>query len=195
MSFYTGTATELLYNQPAAVTKNTFTANAIITAPGGTAVPRCIVPANYFGPVPNGVGRVLHGHMAGSVATTSAATVVITLIWNPTPGTIGTTLATPWPTLAPTASITSVWEMEFWLSATQAGGGNNQLTLQCNGEWRQSVVASGTLSTAGQEIKFRTTTSGLNAESQAEVALAATWSASAAGNTTTIDQFQLFGCN
>lgn len=187
MSLYTGVPTELLYSLPTAVTKNTFTSNAIITAPGNTAVPRCIIPQTYF----SAPGKSLRGHMSGTVATTAAATVVVTLIWDPTVGTIGTTLATPWPTLAPTAATTCLWDLDFWITAT-AVGGSSGLTLQTNGKWEQSVVASGTLSTANQQIMFQTTTSGLSSEAQPELALAATWSASAAGNTTTVQQFQLF---
>jgi hypothetical protein len=189
MSGITGTQTEAIYTLGAAVTKNTFTSNAIITATSAAA--RAIVPQNFFAAVPNGIGRGLYGHMGGTVATTSAATVVITLIWNATPGTIGTTLATPWPTLAPTAATTCVWSLDFWITCQAVGAAG--LTLQTNGEWKQSVVASGTLSTAPQSIMFQTNTTGLNSESQAEVALAATWSASASGNTTTINQFDLFG--
>jgi hypothetical protein len=193
MSFYTGTTTELLYSMPAPVTKNTFTSNAIITAPGNTAVPRAIVPANYFASNPTGVGRCLRVHMAGTMGNTAAATVVITLIWDPTPGTIGTTLATPWPTLAPTAAAV-VWDLDCWITAT-AVGGTTGLTLQCNGKWEQSVVATGVLSTANQQVMFGTSTASLSSESQAELALAATWSASSASNTTTVQQFQIFGCN
>lgn len=194
MSFFTGTTKELLYSLPAPVTKNTFTSNAIITAPGNTAVPRCIIPANFFGSNPTGVGRTLHGRITGTAANTAAATMVITLIWNPTPGTIGTTLATPWPTLAPTAAITSLFETEFHIVAT-AVGGTTGLTLHTSGRWWQSVVATGTLSTANQQIMFQTSTASLNSESQAELALALTWSASSASNTTTVQQFQLYGCN
>jgi hypothetical protein len=191
MSGYTMTQTEALYTLGAAVTKNTFTSNAIITATSAAA--RALVPQNFFAAVPNGIGRGLYGHMEGTVATTAAATVAITLIWDPTPGTIGTTLATPWPTLAPTAAVTCLWSLDFWITAQAVGAAG--LTLQCNGEWRQSVVASGTLSTAPQTVKFQSNTTGLNSESQAEIALAATWSASAAGNTTTVQQFDLFGLN
>jgi hypothetical protein len=201
MSFYTGTVKEQLYSLPTTVTKNAYTSQAILTA-GGPSVtygvgqaPRCIIPANFFGSNPNGVGRTLFGHIAGTMACTSAATIAVVLLWNPTPGTIGTTLATPWPTLAPTAAVTCEWDFEFWITAAQAGAGTTGLTLQLNGRWQQSVVAAGVLSTAPQWIMVDTSTASLNAESQAELALAGTWSASNAANTTTVKQFQLFGCN
>lgn len=191
MSFYTGTQAELLYSLGAAVTKNTFTTNAIISAT--SAAPRAIVPAGFFSAVPNGVGRALLGKMSGTVANTAAATIVITLVWDATPGTIGTTIATPWPTLAPTAATTCLWSYEFMITATAVGGAG--LSLQLNGEWRQSVVATGVLSTAPQSIMHQTLTTGLNSEAQAAVELAATWSASSASNTTTLQQFDLFGLN
>jgi hypothetical protein len=186
-----GPYTEALYTMAAAVTKNNFTSNAIITATSAAA--RAIVQPSQWAAGPNGIGRGIYGHLAGTVATTSAATVAVTLIWDPTPGTIGTTLATPWPTLAPTAAVTCLWELDFWLTAQAVGAAG--LTLQCNGKWHQSVVGTGVLSTAPQEIMFQTSTAGLNSEAQAEIALAATWSAGAVGNTTTINQFILSGLN
>lgn len=195
MSFYTGTVTELLYNLTAPLTRNTFTANQIITAGGAgvtpATVPRALVPANFFTAAPN---RALHLHMAGTMANTAAATFQTTLLWDPTPGTIGTTLATPWPTLAPSAAAV-VWDLEAWITATQAAAGTTGLTLQCNGKWEQSVVASGTLSTANQQVMFSTSTANLNAEAQAEIALAAVCSASSSSNQMVVQQFQLFGCN
>jgi hypothetical protein len=198
MSFYTGTVTELLYSLPSPVTRNTFTTNQIITAGGTgvtpTTVPRCIVPANFFGAVPSGQGRALRLHMAGTMGNTASATFQNTLLWDPTPGTIGTTLATPWPTLAPTAAAV-VWDLDAWITATQVAAGATGLTLQCNGKWEQSVVATGVLSTANQQIMFSVSTASLNAESQAEIALASVCSASNAANQIVIQQFQLFGCN
>ena len=198
MSFYSGTVTELLYSLPTPVTRNTFTANQIVTAGGTgvtpTTVPRAIVPANFFGASPNGQGRCLRLHMAGTMGNTAAATFQITLLWNPTPGTIGTTLATPWPTLAPSAAAV-VWDLDVWITATQAAAGSTGLTLQCNGKWEQSVGATGVLSTANQQVMFSTSTASLNAEAQAEIALAAVCSASSASNQLVVQQFQLFGCN
>lgn len=200
MSFYTGTVKEQLYCLPTTATKNSYTSNAIFTAGGASMTygvgspPRCIIPAGFFNASPNGVGRTLYGHIAGSAGVTAAATIAVTLVWNPTPGTIGTTLATPWPTLTLSAAAVQ-WDLEFWINATQAGAGSTGLTLQCNGKWEQSVVASGVMSTANQQVMFGTSTASLNGEAQAELALAATWSASNAANTTTVQQFQLFGCN
>jgi hypothetical protein len=193
MSAITATQMELLYSLAAPVTKNNFTTQAIITAPN-TAARAIVNPAFWGTGTPtNGAGKALYGHLAGTVATTSAATVQIVLLWDPTPGAIGTTLATPWPTLAPTAAVTCLWELDFWITAQAVGGAG--LTLQCNGKWHQSVVGTGVLSTAPQEVMFQTSTAALNSEAQAAIELAATWSAAAAGNTTTVQQFDLFGLN
>lgn len=185
------TQTEALYSLGIPVTKNNFSSQAIITAPN--TQPRAIVPAGYFGNGGASNARALYGHMGGSVANTAAATVAIVLLWDPTPGTVGTTLATPWPTLAPTAATTCVWELDFWITGQAAGGAG--LTLQVNGKWRQTVGASGVLQTANQEIQFRSNITGLNSEALASIELAATWSVANAANTTTIDQFLLFGLN
>lgn len=191
MSFYSGTQTEVLYSMPAPITKNTFTTSAVISAT--SASPRAIVPAQFFGPNPNGIGKALYLKAMGTVANTAAATLQVVLGWDATPGTLGTTLATPWPTLAPTAATTCTWFLEAWITAQAVGGAG--LTLQCNGEWRQSVVASGTLSTAPQSIMFQTSSTALNSEAQAAIELWGTWSASSASNTTTINQMLLLGLN
>lgn len=191
MSSYTGTQAELLYALPAAVTKNTFTTQAVISAPNTQA--RAVVPGGFFSSVPNGVGRVLKLEARGTVATTAAATLAVVLGWDPTAGTLGTTLATPWPTLAPTAAVTCLWELEATITAQAVGAAG--LTLQTNGKWVQSVVASGTLSTAPQTIYFQSSSTALNSEAQAFIELWGTWSASAAGNTTTINQMLLYGLN
>ena len=47
MSFYTATNAELLYTLPAAVTKNTYTTEAVFSAVAGTT-PVCLLPGNYF---------------------------------------------------------------------------------------------------------------------------------------------------
>jgi hypothetical protein len=191
MSFYSGIPSELLYSLPAPVTKNTYTTQAVFSAPTTEAV--AMVPANFFGGNPNGIGRALRLSASGSIANTSAATFNFVLGWDPTVGTLGTTLATPWPTLAPTAATTCVWWLEALITSQATGSAG--LTLQTNGFLRMSVGASGTLETANQEILFRSNSTGLVATAQAAIEFWGTWSASAAGNTTTLDQFILAGLN
>lgn len=189
MSYLYGSNAEVLYAMPAPVTKNTYTTQAVISALTGAQ--RAKVDPNFW--LSRGPGAALMLQARGSIANTAAATFQMVLGWDPTAGTLGTTLATPWPTLAPTAAITSVWELDVLITASSIGAAG--LTLQCNGEYRQSVVASGTLSTAPQSVKFRSNTTGLNSEAQAFLELWGTWSVSNAANTTTVDQMLLYGLN
>jgi hypothetical protein len=193
MSFLTGTQQENVYSLNTAVTKNTYTTAAAITAPGTTQA-RAIIPAGFFGSVPNGVGRGLYVHGSGTVATTSAATFIGQLCLNSTPGTLLAAGAlTYWPILAPTAATTCVWSLDAWYVCQQVGA--TSMILQVNGEYRQSVVATGTLSAAPQSVMFQANLTTLNSESQMAVELFGTWSASASGNTTTVNIFDVFGLN
>jgi hypothetical protein len=186
VSGYTMTQTELLYSLPAPVTNNTFTTQRVISAPG--TAQRAIVPAGYFS-----YSDALLLKAWGTVANAAtAATFANVLAWDPTPGTIGSTIAS-FPALAPTASTTCVWELEAWIQ--QEALGVSGLTLQCNGKWRQSVVATATFGTANTEAMFRTQLTGLNSEAQAAIELWSTCSASNASATITVEQFDLFGLN
>src|SRR6266852_9091168 len=188
VSFITGSQDELLYSLPAPVTKNTYTAQAVLSVPAATGTaPLCVVDANYFRSVPNGVGRGLYLKAKGTIATTSAATFTGVLGLDATPGTLANSV-TYWPILAPTAATTCLWDLEAWYTCQQVGG-NAGLTLQVNGEYRQSVVATGVLSTAPQSVTAMDPTKALYVE------LWGTWSASAAGNTTTLQEMFLFGLN
>ena len=191
MSFYSGIPSELLYSLPSQVIKNTYTTQAVFSQPTTGAV--AIVPANFFSGNPNGIGRALLVEASGTIATTSAATFQFVLGWDPTVGTLGTTLATPWPTLAPTAATTCVWYLHAIISASAVGSAG--LTLNCNGWLDMSVVATGVLSTANQKILFGTQSTGLISTAQAAIEFWGTWSASAAGNTTTLQQFTMAGLN
>src|SRR5215469_11603449 len=191
MSFYSGIPSELLYSLPSQVTKNTYTTQAVFSQPT-TGAP-AIVPANFFSGNPNGIGRALRLTASGTIATTSAATFQFVLGWDPTVGTLGTTLATPWPTLAPTAATTCVWYLHSVISASAVGSAG--LTLNINGWLDMSVVAQGVLSTANQKIIFQGQSTGLVSTAQAAIEFWGTWSASAAGNTTTLQQFILAGLN
>lgn len=107
MSFYTGTQAELLYTLPAAVTKNTYTAQAIISALTASA-PVATIPANYFmNPPASGPGKAVYLKAWGTIANTAGATFSPAFGIDPTPGTIAnaTTIAA---TTAPTAATTAV---------------------------------------------------------------------------------------
>lgn len=192
MSFITGSQVELLYALPANVTKNTYTTEAPISVPASSTLPHCIIPANYFAAVPNGVGRALRLNVQGIIANTAAATFQGRFGLDTTQGTIANPV-TYWPTLAPTAATTCLWQLEVWYTCQQVGSAG--LTLQVNGLYSQSVVASGTLSTAPQTVYFQTALTGINAEVNLFIELFGTWSASSASNTTTIHQMQLMGLN
>ena len=193
MSFYTGTQSELLYSLTSTVTKNTYTSQAVMSALA--AQPKAVVPAGYFSAVPNGVGRSLLLKAAGTAATTSAATLAVAVGWDATAGTVGTSLGTVFPATAPTAAVTVQWDLESIIVCT-AVGGSSGLTLAHSSCFRMSIVASGGAATNSPISEFAfTSTSGLNAEVQNFVELLGTWSASAAGNTTTLQQMLLLGLN
>jgi hypothetical protein len=192
VSFYSGTQTELLYSLPAAVTKNTYTTQAVLSVPGSSTLPRCIVPGKFFSSVPSGIGRALWLHAEGTIANTAAATFTGVLGWDPTAGTLANSI-TYWPILAPTASTTCLWSLDAVYTCQQVGSAG--LTLQVNVEYEQSVVASGVLSTAGQKVKTQTSLTGINAEVDAYIELWGTWSAASSSNTTVLQQMHLFGLN
>jgi hypothetical protein len=177
---------ELLYNLPAPVTSNTFTTQKVISAPG--TAQRAVIPAGYFS-----YSDKLLVKAWGTVANAAtAATFANVLAWDPAGGTIGSTIAS-FPALAPTASTTCAWELEAWLQ--QDALGVSGLTLQCNGKWRQSVVATATFGTANTEAMFRTQLTGLNSEAQAVIELWSTCSASNAGAQIVVEQFDVLGLN
>lgn len=186
MSGYSMTQTELLYALPAAVTNNTFTTQRVISAPN--TLMRAIIPASYFS-FSDGILVKAWGTVANAA---TAATFANVLGWDPTPGTLGSTIAS-FPALAPTASTTCIWELEAWLMQYAVGGAG--LTLQCNGKWRQSVVATATFGTANTEAMFRTQLTALNSEATAAIELWSTCSASNAGATITVEHLDVFGLN
>jgi hypothetical protein len=194
VSFYTGTQTELLYTLPAAVTKNTFTAQAIISAPAATA-PVAVIPAGYFmNPPASGPGKAVFLQAWGTIANTAAATFAPAFGIDPTPGTIAnaTTIAAA---TAPTAATTTIWQFELWITARTVGqtGG---MTLQCDGRWNQSAGATGTgLVASGLAGSVTASITGLQGSLAYSVELLGTWSASSASNTTTVNQLFLVGLN
>jgi hypothetical protein len=193
MSGYTMTQAEVLNALTAPVTKNTYTTQAVMSAPPATQ-DVLTVRGGYWQGGAGGLGRPLWVHGEGTIANTTAATFQMVLGWDPTPGTLGTTLATPWPTLAPTAATTCLWFLDAWFTPTQIGALNG-LSIQVNGRLQMSVVATGVLSTAAQTVQFQSAVTGLNPANPAAIELWGTWSASSASNTTTLQQFALFGLN
>lgn len=196
MSGISGQQAELLYSLPAAVTKNTYTTQAIWSAPAAT-VPVCKVPGGFFAlPDPAPAGRALWLKAMGSIATTSAATFAPVLAANTTPGTIlATWNAAIYAATAPTAAVTAQWDLEAWITCQQAGDLAG-MTWQVNGKWVQSSVASGGVANAtGWSAQFAASWTGMTPATTYYLELLGTWSASASGNTTTLQQEFLWGLN
>lgn len=197
MSFYTGTQAELLYSLPATVTNNTFTTQRVISAPtAGTGGTHAIVPAGFFGSVPNGAGRALLIKGAGTVANAATgATFANVLALDAVAGTLlagGTIFSLP--AIAPTASTTIPWDFEIMVTCQAVGSAGT--TLQCNGIFRQAVAASGTtLVATNLSSQVAVNLTGLNSEAQMFLELFCTCSASNASNTISVQQLDLFGLN
>jgi len=187
------TQAELLYTLPTAITKNTYTSIAAYTGVLGTNTV-CEIPAGYFSVAnPNPVGRALYLKVFGTIANTSAATFANAINVNPTAGTStgNITINTAY---TPTASVTAGWMLEAWLTCTAFA--SSTVTLQCNGDITYMTVASGgAVSTAPSQQVWNGTFTGLDPRVTQYVELFGTWSASAAGNTTTVQQMFLFGLN
>jgi hypothetical protein len=194
VSFFTGTQTELLYTLAAAVTKNTYTTQAILSAPTATA-PVATIPAGYFmNPPASGPGKAVYLKAWGTIANTSAATFSPALGIDPTPGTIAnaTTIAAA---VAPTAATTTVWNVEIWITA-RAVGQTGGMTLQVDGRWIQEATASAAAPAASAlATGFTASVTGLQGGLAYSLELLGTWSASSASNTTTLNQMLVFGLN
>jgi hypothetical protein len=130
----------------------------------------------------------------GTIATTSAATFSPAIALDTTAGTALNPI-TIYSTVAPTAAVTAQWIMEAWITC-QAFGDTGGMTLQVNGEWQQASVATGgALNATGWGAEFAGSLTALTPATTYFVELFGTWSASAAGNTTTLQQMFLFGLN
>lgn len=195
MSFLFGTQVETIFTLPASVTKNTYTTEAAFTGVIGTN-PVCKLPGGYFSNgVPNPVGRSLYLLAKGTIATTSAATLAVNLGFDPTAGTKANSVAVMSAT-APVASITAGWTLEAWYTCTAFV--TSQMTLQVNGSWIMEGSASGGAAVAtALRTSFSGSISGATMDPRVDnyIELFGTWSASASGNTTTLQQEFLFGLN
>jgi hypothetical protein len=193
MSFNSGSQAELLYTLTSAITKNTYTTQAAFTGVVGTNTV-CSVPAGWLiGDNPNPVGRSLYLKVMGTTATTSAATLAVALGLDPTAGTINQSITVAG-ALAPTASVTCPFTCEAWYTCTAFA--TSTATYQVNGTWRvESVASGGVPTTSAQCVAFTGTHTGVDPRVQLYVELFGTWSASASGNTTTVQQMFLWGLN
>ena len=194
MSFVTGTQAELLYTLTSAVTKNTYTTQAAFSGVLGTNTV-CAIPANWLmsGTNPNPLGRSLLLDVWGTTATTSAATLAVALGLDPTAGTINQSITVAG-ALAPTAAVTCPFRLQAYYTCTAYA--TSTATYQVNGQWRvESVASGGVPTTAAQSSAFTGTHAGVDPRATNYVELFGTWSASAAGNTTTVQQMFLWGLN
>jgi len=193
VSATTGTQTELLYVMPAAITKNTYTTIAAFSGVAGTNTV-CSIPGGWFiNENPNPVGRVLMLEAMGTVATTSAATFAVNLNVNPTLATSTGNVAVAG-ALAPTAAITCPFHLKAYILCTAFA--TSTMTLQINGIWKvESIASGGVPTTTSQESGFSGSIASLDPRVTQYVELFGTWSASAAGNTTTLQQMLLWGLN
>jgi hypothetical protein len=193
MSFITGTQAELLYTLTTAITKNTYTTEAAFTGVIGTNTV-CNLPAGWLlNDSPNPVGRALHLEAYGTTATTSAATIAVRLGMDPTAGTINQAVGVAG-ALAPTAAITVPWRLDAWYTCTAFL--TSTATFQVNGTWRvESIASGGVPTTSAQCSGFSGTHAGINPAVVNYLELFGTWSVSAAGNTTTVQQMFLWGLN
>lgn len=193
MSFNTGTQAELLYSLASSITKNTYTSIAAYTGVVGTNTVCSLPPGWVMNNVPNPVSRMLSLEAWGTIANTSAATFANALNVNPTPGT-STGNITVNTAYTPTSGVTAPWYLMARMTCTAFA--TSTFTLQVNGVVRyESVASGGAPTTTAQESGFSGTFTGLDPRVQQYVELFGTWSASAAGNTTTVQQMFLWGNN
>lgn len=192
MSFYSGTQAELLYTLNAPVTKNTYTTIAAFSGVAGTNTV-CSIPAGWAANEnPNPVGRSLLLEAFGTTATTSAATLAVALNVNPTVATSTNNVSVAG-ALAPTAAITCPFSLRAYFTITAFT--TSLMTLQVNGTWRVESIASGGVPTTSSQCSGFTGSWSLDPRVTQYVELFGTWSASAAGNTTTLQQMVLWGLN
>lgn len=193
MSFVTGTQAELLYILSSPVTKNTYTTQAAITGVAGTNTVASIPAGFLLNNNPNPLGRALRLEVFGTIANTAAATFALALNINPTLATATGNVAVA-AAFTPTASVTA----PFWLQASIVCTAftSSASTYQINGTYRQESAATGSAPNAtGVTSGFAGSITGLDPRVTQYVELFGTWSASAAGNTTTVQQMYLWGLN
>lgn len=192
MSFFSGTQAELLYTLNAPVTKNTYTTIAAFSGVAGTNTV-CSIPAGWAANEnPNPVGRSLLLEAFGTTATTAAATLAVALNVNPTVATSTGNVSVAG-ALAPTAAVTCPFHLRAYFTITAFS--TSLMTLQVNGTWRVESIASGGVPTTSSQCSGFTGSWSLDPRVTQYVELFGTWSASAAGNTTTLQQMVLWGLN
>jgi hypothetical protein len=142
---------------------------------------------------PNPISRSLWLKAFGTIANTSAATFANAINMNPTPGTTTGNIVIN-TAYTPTAAVTAGWFLEAFLTCTAFA--TSTCTWQVNGDVTYNTIASGgAVSVAPSQQIFSGTFAGLDPRVDQYLELFGTWSVSAAGNTTTVQQMLLFGLN
>ena len=159
--------------------KNTFTTAADIVPPQ-----RAVFSANSFH-----VGSQIHAHAWGTVSSAAGtATITPSFYWN---GAASGTVLCAGAAQTPAITTVSTWHCDFWGTFTAVGGTPTGATstLWC------SAVLIGIGATPSTPVLMPSSalasfTVATNAASW--LTMAATWSASAAGNTTSVYGFDVF---
>jgi hypothetical protein len=154
----------------------------------------CSIPPGFLtNENPNPVGKTLLLEAFGTVATTAAATFAVNLNINPTVATSTGNIAVAG-ALAPTAAVTCPFHLKAYITCSAFA--TSTATYQINGTWRVESVASGGVPTAAAQCSgFSGSIASLDPRVTQYVELFGTWSASAAGNTTTLQQMLMWGLN
>lgn len=192
MSGTTGTQSELLYTLNTAITKNTYTAQAAFTGVLGTNTVCKLQGGWLLNEGVNPIGRALLLKVRGLVGNTAAATLAVALGLDPTAGTINQSI-TAMAATAPPVAAGAPFSLEAEYVCTAFA--TSTATFQVNGFMVMEAVASGG---AGSASSLRAGFSGTHAidpRVDNYIELFGTWSASAAANTTTVQQMKLYGEN
>ncbi len=193
MSFNTGQQVELLYSLGTPITKNSWTAEAAYSGVLGTNTV-CSIPAGWaMNEGVNPIGRAFQLKAMGTIQNTAAATFANAIGLNPSPPTITNKIVIN-TAYTPTAGVTAGWIIEAWMTITAFA--TSTMTLQCNGSITYMTIASGgAVSVAPSQQIWNGTFVGLDPRVTQYLELFGTWSASAAGNQTVLQQMLLSGLN
>lgn len=196
MSFLTGTSAELLYaSTSVGATLASFTAEAQANTTAAMGV-QPHLPPDFWLPNQNAVGRGIKIVARGILASTATPTYTFTIRG----GAAGNTSTTP--ILAGTANLTTVsgattskWTLEVDCVLKTIGAAGQNSTLMCVGE----VVCNGLAATNDLSVYGAATSPGTVATLDTSVSNFINFniacSASAAGNTITLQQLLVYGLN
>lgn len=178
---------ELYYSLAANLTKNTWTAEALVSAPATGSVPRCFIPGGYF----NQVGKSAHFEANGTVtATATSVTFTYVAALDSTAGTKGSTIVSTATLAVGTAAVQIPWTIEGDIVAQAVGASGT--SLQCNGEVDVGTNVSATWITARNTAMYDTLLTGLNNEVNQYLELFSACSVSSASNQLVVKQLKLY---